>query len=243
MAGCQQQPARNSSSCQQEDSPQHRHITHSCSMVNNNFSPQFFYIVETAGVIKVGTLPPASKHAGRRHSSELRWASDPYSGQSEHHWHLCSCLLLMSVASIMTPDNQSHPSGANYGSGATGTVVADPGIPAIKKWLADRILTGECTDLAELLPAKGRSKNLSGSLEGQVVLMHAANDLSKAANSRLGQCSSSLHSTACASAKNHYSQFCMNVLPVSEHQLCQYVILGRSWVDSCLSYLSLTDCS
>ena len=82
---------------------------------------------------------------------------------------------LMSVASIMTPDNQSHPSGANYGSGATGTVVADPGIPAIKKWLADRILTGECIDLAELLPAKGRSKNLSGSLEGQVVLMHSAN--------------------------------------------------------------------
>jgi len=75
----------------------------------------------------------------------------------------------------MTPDNQSHPSGANYGSGATGTVVADPGIPAIKKWLADRILTGECIDLAELLPAKGRSKNLSGSLEGQVVLMHSAN--------------------------------------------------------------------
>jgi len=56
MAGCQQQPARNSSSCQQEDSTQHRQITHSCCMVNN-FSPQFFYIVETAGVIKLGTLP------------------------------------------------------------------------------------------------------------------------------------------------------------------------------------------
>ena len=49
-----------------------------------------------------------------------------------------------------------------------------PGIPAIKKWLAESILAGECIDLAELPPAKGRGKNLSGPLEGEVVLLHAA---------------------------------------------------------------------
>ena len=59
-------------------------------------------------------------------------------------------------------------------SGATGTVVVAPGIPAIKKWLAESILAGECIYLAELPPAKGRGKNLSGPLEGQVVLLHAA---------------------------------------------------------------------
>lgn len=58
-------------------------------------------------------------------------------------------------------------------SGSTGTVVVAPGIPAIKKWLVDSILAGECIDLAELPPAKGRSKSLTGSLEGQVVLLHA----------------------------------------------------------------------
>ena len=63
--------------------------------------------------------------------------------------------------------------GTSRGSGATGTVVVAPGIPAIKKWLAESILAGECIDLAELPPAKGRGKNLSGTLEGQVVLLHA----------------------------------------------------------------------
>ena len=57
--------------------------------------------------------------------------------------------------------------------GSAGIVVVAPGIPAIKKWIVDSILAGECIDLAELPPAKGRSKSLSGTLEGQVVLLHA----------------------------------------------------------------------
>ena len=70
--------------------------------------------------------------------------------------------------------SKSDLPGTSCGSGATGTVVVAPGIPAIKKWLAESILAGECIDLAELPPAKGRGKNLSGPLEGQVVLLHAA---------------------------------------------------------------------
>jgi len=155
MAGCQQQPARNSSSCQQEDSPQHRQITHSCCMVNNNyFSPQFFCIVETAEVIKLGTLPSANMLAGVARVSSGGLVTPTVGSLSTTGTSAAVTTPLMSVASIMTPDNQSHPSGANYGSGANGTVVADPGIPAIKKWLAESILTGECIDLTELLPAK-----------------------------------------------------------------------------------------
>ena len=37
----------------------------------------------------------------------------------------------------------------------------------------ESIFAGKCIDLAELPPAKGRSKNLSGALEGRVVLLHA----------------------------------------------------------------------
>ena len=48
------------------------------------------------------------------------------------------------------------------------------GIPAIKKWLAESILAGECIDLVELPPAKCQGKNISGPLEGQVVLLDAA---------------------------------------------------------------------
>ena len=80
---------------------------------------------------------------------------------------------IMSVENTIAGSKSDLP-GTSYGSGATGTVVVAPGIPAIKKWLAESILAGECVDLVELPPAKGRGKNLSGSLEGQVVLLHAA---------------------------------------------------------------------
>ena len=82
----------------------------------------------------------------------------------------------MSVENTIAGSKSDLP-GTSCGSGATGTVVVAPGIPAIKKWLAESILAGECIDLAELPPAKGRGKNLSGSLEGQVVLLHAADYL------------------------------------------------------------------
>ena len=81
---------------------------------------------------------------------------------------------IMSVGNTAIAGYKSDLLGTSYGSGATGTVVVAPGIPAIKKWLAESILAGECIDLAELPPAKGQGKNLSGPLEGQVVLLHAA---------------------------------------------------------------------
>ena len=80
---------------------------------------------------------------------------------------------IMSVENTIAGSKSDLP-GTSCGSGATGTVVVAPGIPAIKKWLAESILAGECIDLAELPPAKGQGKNLSGPLEGQVVLLHAA---------------------------------------------------------------------
>ena len=60
------------------------------------------------------------------------------------------------------------------GKGPSAKIIVAPGIPAVKKCLIDSIITGECIDLTELPPAKGRSKQFSGVLEGQVVLIHAS---------------------------------------------------------------------
>ena len=58
--------------------------------------------------------------------------------------------------------------------GSQRTIIIAPGIPAIKKWLATSILADEFIDLTKKAPAKGRSKPLNRGLEGQIVLLHAA---------------------------------------------------------------------
>ena len=60
---------------------------------------------------------------------------------------------IVSVENTITGSKSDLP-GTSYGSGATVTVVVAPGIPAIKKWLAESIMAGECIDLAELPPGK-----------------------------------------------------------------------------------------
>ena len=54
------------------------------------------------------------------------------------------------------------------------SVVVAPGIPAIRRNLFRNILSGNYIDFTELPPAKGRVKPLSSQLEGQVVLLSAA---------------------------------------------------------------------
>ena len=54
---------------------------------------------------------------------------------------------------------------------STPTIVVAPGIPALPKKLAQKILNGEYVDFAELPPAKGRAKPSSLDWEGQVLLV------------------------------------------------------------------------
>ena len=80
-----------------------------------------------------------------------------------------------------TPTSRMDPflPKANLGehSKATDTIVVTPGIPALKCSMVDLILSRKYVDLGELPPAKGFSKllsSLSSGLEGQVVLLQAA---------------------------------------------------------------------
>ena len=55
----------------------------------------------------------------------------------------------------------------------TPTVVVVPGIPALPKKLAQKILNREYVDFTQLPPAKGRAKPTSLDWEGQVLLVQS----------------------------------------------------------------------
>ena len=56
---------------------------------------------------------------------------------------------------------------------STPTIVVVPGIPALPKNLAQKMLNGEYVDFAELPPAKGRAKPSSLDWEGKVLLVQS----------------------------------------------------------------------
>ncbi len=60
------------------------------------------------------------------------------------------------------------------------TSKASPGLPALKRSLVDQVLAGKYVDFGELPPAKGLGKaspTMSGDMEGQIVLIQAADYL------------------------------------------------------------------
>lgn len=57
---------------------------------------------------------------------------------------------------------------------ASKPIVVAPGLPALKKSLVDSILAGHFVDFTELPPAKGRTKAFNSGLDGQVVILQAA---------------------------------------------------------------------
>ena len=57
---------------------------------------------------------------------------------------------------------------------AGGPVVVAPGMPAVPLKLAERMWAGEFVDFCELPPAKGRARPVTGSMEGQLILVQAA---------------------------------------------------------------------
>ena len=57
---------------------------------------------------------------------------------------------------------------------ASKPVVVAPGLPALRKGLVDSILAGHYVDFTELPPAKGRTKALNSGLDGQIVVLQAA---------------------------------------------------------------------
>ena len=62
---------------------------------------------------------------------------------------------------------------AEVASSSAPTVVVAPGIPALPKKVAQKILSGEYVDFTELPPAKGRAKPTSLDWEGQVLLVQS----------------------------------------------------------------------
>ena len=70
----------------------------------------------------------------------------------------------MSQLGKVIHSNKSHAS----------TVATGEGLPALSKRMVEKIVAGEYVEFAELPPAKGKSKGLPQALEGQVVIVQAA---------------------------------------------------------------------
>ena len=135
-------------------------------------------LCQFAGTISLGSLPPASAIAG----VGLIGSAAPPPGTTGGLVSYSPAALtpIMAIPGASLAGNPITAGAAAWLGGSSSihnTVVVVPGIPAIKKALAESILAGECIDLAELPPAKGRSKTLPSSLEGQVVLLHATDYL------------------------------------------------------------------
>ena len=72
-----------------------------------------------------------------------------------------------------TSRDEDKLANAEVSSAATPTVVVTPGIPALPKKLAQKILNRENVDFTELPPVKGRAKPMSLDWEGQVLLVQS----------------------------------------------------------------------
>ena len=78
------------------------------------------------------------------------------------------------------PSMPTIPSLLPITSKASDTIVAAPGLPALKRSLVDQIISAKYVDFGELPPAKGLGKappSMSGDTEGQIVLIQAADYL------------------------------------------------------------------
>ena len=60
------------------------------------------------------------------------------------------------------------------GSGARSTVVLGTGLPSLPKKIVDKIVAGEYVDFAKLPPARGKARAVPQALEGQIVVIQAA---------------------------------------------------------------------
>ena len=75
-----------------------------------------------------------------------------------------------SAAELMAQLGKAFQSGKSHAS----SVATGEGLPALPKRLVDKIIAGDYVDFSELPPAKGKSKGPSQALEGQVVVIQAA---------------------------------------------------------------------
>ena len=75
------------------------------------------------------------------------------------------------LANLTNQEGKNEPLALNL------LVSAGAGLPALPKKMVERILANKYIDFSELPPAKGKVRSLPSGLEGQVVLVQAA-DLS-----------------------------------------------------------------
>ena len=75
-----------------------------------------------------------------------------------------------SAAELMAQLGNAIQSGKSHAS----SVATGEGLPALSKRLVEKIVAGDYVDFSELPPAKGKSKGPPQALEGQVVIIQAA---------------------------------------------------------------------
>ena len=77
-----------------------------------------------------------------------------------------------SLSSILaSAETTPHPMA---GPKPPSTVMLGTGLPSLPKKLIDKILVGEYVDFAELPPARGKARAVPQALEGQIVVVQAA---------------------------------------------------------------------
>ena len=121
---------------------------------------------------KPGDSTPARSAGGRG----VNWGS-PGSrgrGQQQHGSNGSHPITGLHEPWTRQQQNKQYASDSENDHSVLSSTLMIAGVPAMKKTLVDSMLAGEYIDLAELPPARGRGKSLAGSLEGKVVLLHAA---------------------------------------------------------------------
>ena len=103
----------------------------------------------------LGEIPDASQLTGISEFQPLQPSSESQS----------------SVAQLLSVLREK---GAQDRPPALATIATGEGLPALSKKLVERIQAGEFVDFAEMPPAKGKIKGTPSSLEGQILVIQAA---------------------------------------------------------------------
>ena len=109
----------------------------------------------------LGSLPGAELLQGIAELDPASMLSQPGAGPGPEHWSAIS----KSLAQLAKQHKES-PAAAQVSVGM--------GLPAITKKLLQKIQANEYLDFGELPPAKGKTKSVPQSLEGQVIDIQAA---------------------------------------------------------------------
>ena len=114
-------------------------------------------------------LPHAGAQLGELPSATMLGAVTEF---AQHEATMAATQQQESLSSILaSAETTPHPIAAPK---PTSTVMLGTGLPPLPKKLVDKILAGEYVDFAELPPARGKARAVPQALEGQIVVVQAA---------------------------------------------------------------------